>query len=205
VLLALAGWWLYFLRAAKVQSTVLTEPNGINQQVAVMHGYEEKFNRALADLKKVSAVSAPLEQTVEDRQFWAKIINELNTRLPEKYVWITMLQPTIGGKAVALGDPNRPLQSLGGFAPPSNAAVRRTGPEKGPEIDGILVQGLYLHNPSNNNVVVDFVKSLAASEYFHLDMRNQNSVILDNPPEDPKAWATPYKLQLTFKTPLPLP
>ena len=36
-------------------------------------------------------------------------------------------------------------------------------------------------------------------------MRNQNSVILDNPPEDPKAWATPYKLQLTFKKPLPAP
>ena len=140
---------------------------------------------------------------MEDRQFWAKIINELNMRLPEKYVWITDLQPTSGGKVLPMGDANKPLTpSATGAA----SAIPGKGPAKPPVIDGILVQGMYLHNPANNNVVVDYVKALASSDYFALDMKNrQNSVILDNPPEDPKAWATPYKLQLTFKKALPIP
>ena len=199
LLLALAGWWLYFLRAANIQSEVLTE---VNAKVATMQGFENRFRAATADLQKVSAVAAPLNQTVEDRQFWAKIINELNMRLPEKYVWITNLQPTSGGKVLPMGDANKPLTPLS----IGNAPLPGKGPAKNPVIDGILVQGMYLHNPANNNVVVDYVKALASSDYFALDMKNrQNSVILDNPPEDPKAWATPYKLQLIFKKPLSIP
>ena len=204
LLLALAGWWLYFLRAANIQSQVLAE---VDAKVATMQGFEGRFRTATADLQKVSAVAAPLNQTVEDRQFWAKIINELNARLPEKYVWITNLQPTSGGKVLTMGDASKPLAPLGSSnAPAAPAAPGRAPAAKGPVIDGILVQGMYLHNPANNNVVVDYVKALASSDYFALDMKNrQNSVILDNPPEDPKAWATPYKLQLTFKKPLQIP
>ena len=206
LLLALAGWWLYFLRAANIQNEVLAE---VNAKVATMQGFENRFKAATADLQKVSTVAAPLDQTVEDRQFWAKIINELNMRLPEKYVWITDLQPTSGGKVLPMGDANKPLtpstSGAASFAPAASAVPGR-GPAKTPVIDGILVQGMYLHNPANNNVVVDYVKALAGSDYFALDMKNrQNSVILDNPPEDPKAWATPYKLQLTFKKALPIP
>ena len=206
LLLALAGWWLYFLRAANIQSEVLAQ---VNAEVATMQGFENRFRAATADLQKISAVAAPLNQTVEDRQFWAKIINELNVRLPEKYVWITNLQPTSGGKVLPMGDANKPLSpsTTGAIsvAPPASA-IPGKGSAKPPVIDGILVQGMYLHNPANNNVVVDYVKALAGSDYFALDMKNhQNQVILDNPPEDAKAWATPYKLQLTFKKALPIP
>ena len=204
LLLALAGWWLYFLRAANIQSDVLSEVNG---KVAVMQGFESKFQKANADIQKINTVAAPLNETVEDRQFWAKIVNELNARLPEKYIWITSLQPTVasGNKSVplTLGDATKPL----GISGSSAAAAVGAGAKgaKGNVIDGLLVQGMYLHNPNNNNVVVEYVNNLAKSELFALDMKNPNSIYLDNPAEDPKAWATNYKLQLTFKKPLPLP
>ena len=205
LLLALAGWWLYFLRAANIQSDVLAEVNG---KVAVMQGFESKFQKANADIQKINTVAAPLNQTVEDRQFWAKIINELNARLPEKYIWITSLQPTVssGNKSVplTLGDAGKPLAAPGSMVPIAAAGAAAKG-GKGNAIDGILVQGMYLHNPNNNNVVVEYVNNLAKSELFALDMKNPNSIYLDNPAEDPKAWATNYKLQLTFKKPLPLP
>ena len=203
LLLALAGWWLYFLRAASIQSEVLAE---VNAKVAIMQGFESKFQKANADLQKINTVAAPLNQTVEDRQFWTKIVNDLNARLPEKYIWITSLQPTasVNGKSVplALGDANKALAAPAGTVASAGAAAKAA---KGPGIDGILVQGMYLHNPANNNVVVDYVNSIAKSEFFALDTKNPNSIYLDNPAEDPKAWATNYKLQLTFKKPLPLP
>ena len=118
LLLALAGWWLYFLRAANIQSDVLSEVNG---KVAVMQGFESKFQKANADIQKINTVAAPLNETVEDRQFWAKIVNELNARLPEKYIWITSLQPTVpsGNKSVplALGDASKPLGVSGSQCP----------------------------------------------------------------------------------------
>ncbi len=202
VLLALAGWWLYFLRAANIQSDVLTD---VNAKVATMHGFEDKFTKASADIQRIATTAAPLGQTVEDRQFWTRVINDVNARLPERYVWITSFQPTIGGKPVPMGDPGKPLAAtLPGAAP---ALPGRPGAPaaKSPMIDGILVQGLYLHNPANNNVVVEFVNNLAKSDLFSLNMQEPKSIYLENPGEDPRAWATPYRLQLTFKKGIPVP
>ena len=203
VLLALAGWWLYFLRAANIQSDVLAD---VNTKVATMKGFEDKFGKAAADIQKIATTAAPLGETVEDRQFWARVINDLNARLPEKYVWITTLQPTIGGKPVALGDPAKPL--VGTAVPGSPAAAPgkagAAAAAKAPMIDGILVQGLYLTNPAHVQVVHDFVNNLTKSDVFHLDMTNPKDIYLLDQGEDPKAWATPYKLQLNFKKGIPV-
>ena len=69
LLLALAGWWLYFLRAATIKESVL---GGINTQVTTMQGYEGRFKKIGTDINNIAAVSAPLGQAVEDRQFWAR-------------------------------------------------------------------------------------------------------------------------------------
>ncbi len=199
LLLALAGWWLYFLRAASIQSDVL---DSVKAKVATMQDYEAKFKTATADIQKVAASAAPLGQTVEDRQFWARVINELSVRMPDKYVWITQLTPTTDGRPLALGDPAKPLQAATGTALAPTAG--KPGAAKEPLIDGILVQGLYLHNPDGVKIVHDFVNNLAKSDLFKLDLNNPNSIYKIDQGEDPKAWATTYKLQLTFKQGIPL-
>ncbi len=75
LLLALAGWWLYFMRAADIQNGVLT---GINTKVATMRGFEDRFTKTKADIARIAASAAPLTQLTEDRQFWPRVINELN-------------------------------------------------------------------------------------------------------------------------------
>ena len=109
LLLALAGWWLYLSRAAQIESTVLA---GINAKVTDMRRYEDQFNGTKADIAKLAANAAPLTETVEERQFWARVVNELNDRLPEKYIWITLLEPTVGGKPLVIADPAHPLNLL---------------------------------------------------------------------------------------------
>ncbi len=205
VLLTLAGWWLYFLRAANIQEGVL---NGVNDKVATMQGYEHRFQAITNDIKGIAATSAPLAQTVADRQFWARVISELNARLPEKYVWITLLEPTSGGKPIPLGDPTKPLGSTlsaGGTPPPVPAG--RSGPAappRGPAIDGLHVKGLYLHNDRRDQVVSDFVANLASSPYFKLDTRNESSIVRNRAQENDKDWAFDYELQLTLAQPHPL-
>ncbi len=202
-LLTLAGWWLYFQRAATIQEGVL---NGINEKVTSMQGYEHRFQGITNDIKGITATSAPLTQTVEDRQFWARTISELNVRLPEKYVWITLLEPTSGGKVIPLGELTRPLGSTltNSNAP---APVGRPGAAvapKGPAIDGLHIKGLYLHNDRRDQVVSDYVASLAESKRFKLDTKNEKSIILNRSPENDQDWAFPYELQLTLAEPHPL-
>ena len=123
LLLALAGWWLYFMRAADIQSGVLEK---INAQVSTMRRFEDGFNKTKADIAEIAANAAPLTQLVEDRQFWPRVINELNQRLPAKYVWVTLLEPTVNGKPLVLGDPAKPLgaASNSGTAHPGAKGAR---------------------------------------------------------------------------------
>ncbi len=204
-LLTLAGWWLYFQRAADIQEKVL---NGVDEKVASMQGYEHRFQAITNDIKGIAATSAPLAQTVDDRQFWARVINELNTRLPEKYVWVTLLEPTSGGKPIPLGDPTKPLGSTlttgNSVAPAGPGRPGAAGAPKGPAIDGLHIKGLYLHNDRRDQVVSDFVANLAKSDYFKLDTKNESSIVRNRAQENDQDWAFDYELQLALAQPHPL-
>ena len=211
LLLALAGWWLYFMRAATIQSGVLDQ---INTQVSTMRNYEDGFQKTQTDIARITANAAPLTQLVEDRQFWPRLINELNQKLPEKYVWITLLEPTVGGKPVVFGDPGKSLNAgalTGGATTPSAPGLpgRPGAAPQGPMIDGVHVKGLYLVNPDQDRVVYQFATNLAKSDpahpsMFKLDMNNERSVIPNRDPQNDKDWAFAYELQLPLAQPQPL-
>lgn len=202
LLLAMAGWGLYFLRASAIQAAVL---NDVNQKVNVMHGFEDKFTRLAKETNDLKGRAAPLVETVEDRQFWPRIISDLNGRLPEKNVWITLMEPTSGGKPLNFGDPAKPLA-----APAATNAVAAPTRAGGPAsnrsaIDGIHLKGLYLANDKADRVVTDFVNSLAQSPFFNLEMKNEKSIVLLRTPQNDKEWAFEYELQLKLKQPVYLP
>jgi hypothetical protein len=74
-----------------------------------------------------------------------------------------------------------------------------------PVIDGVLVRGLYLFNPKQQEVVVDFFRNLIASKFFELDEKNQSRVIRKDTTPNNSEWAFPYELQLELATPMKLP
>lgn len=200
LLLALAGWSLYFLRASAIQATVL---GGVNQKVDVMHGYEDKFSKLTKDTTELKNRATPLVETIEDRQYWARVISALNGALPEKNVWITLMEPTSGGKPVTFGDPGKPLATLANGV----AGAATTGKPAGARaaLDGVHIKGLYLANDKADRVVTDFVNSLAQSPFFNLDTKNEKSIVLVRTPQNEKEWAFEYELQLKLKQPVYLP
>ena len=115
-----------------------------------------------------------------------------------------MLEPTIGGKPVALGDPGKPLNpgAVPG-APTSPTGRPGAAAAKAPAIDGLHVRGLYLVNPDKDDIVTQFEKNLAGSSLFKLD-KNDRLVILNRDPQNEKDWAFAYELQLTLAKPQPL-
>jgi hypothetical protein len=166
---------------------------------------EMQLDKLKKQVTSLDSFAAPLIDAVNDRSFWVEIVEDLNARLPKEDIWITELIPTSAGKALGL-DQKRMSEvaasaSPGPAMPPGKAAAPRA---TGAAVDGILVRGLYLFNPKQQELVVDYFRNLIGSPYFVIDPNNQARVIKPSTPNNAD-WAYPYELHLDLKRPLKLP
>src|SRR6266566_3636002 len=171
VILALLGWGFYYARAAQVARFGAAKITNIN---VPMQAAEAKIDKLRKQAGSLDAVAAPLAAAINDRFFWIEILEDLNARLPKQDIWITELVPMSGGKAVGV-DEKRAAEIA---ATPTVVARSTTKGQAGSAaIDGVLLRGLYLFNPKQQEVVVDYFRNLARSPFFNVDPKNQARVI----------------------------
>jgi type IV pilus assembly protein PilM len=201
ILLALLGWSVYYTRAAQVaQQTAQT----MRQKTDSMHGAEAQLDKLKKQITALDNIATPLIAAVSDRNFWPQILEDLNARLPEANIWITEFAATSSGKL--LGAPEKravetaPAQTLSIAGSPAKG-----GSAGGKVIDGLLVRGLYLYNPKQQEIVVDYLRNLAKSPFFTVDPRTPERVIKSNSVPNDTEWAFPYELQLPLRKPVKLP
>ncbi len=207
LLLALLGTYLFFLRANNLKAAALAD---VRQRNATMGEFEKQDTGVRTDITKILSNAAPLLQTVDDRQEWTRLLTAIHDALPEKYVWVTLLEPTSGGKPVAMGDPNKPLvaPAPGGGLPtptPGPGPAKPAAAPTGPVIDGLHLKGLYLENPERDAVVIAFLNNLRKSDLFNLSKTDDNTVLKNRVGQNQQDWAFDYELQLTLKQPFPAP
>jgi type IV pilus assembly protein PilM len=204
-ILALLGWSAYFARAAQVTRHATEQ---LQQKIDTMRAAESRLGKLKIQATSLDNVATPLIAAINDRSFWPEILEELNARLPEGGIWITELSATSGGKPIGVGE-----KPTGWIAPspalassPESAARSTTNlAASGPAIDGILVRGLYMFNPKQQEIVVDYFRNLVASPFFNIDPNNQARVIKSNSVPNDNEWAFPYELQLDLRQPMKLP
>jgi type IV pilus assembly protein PilM len=201
ILLALLGWSAYYTRAAQVaQQTAET----MRQKNDSMHGAEAQLDKLKKQITALDNIATPLITAVSDRNFWPQILEDLNTRLPEADIWITELAATSGGKL--LGAPEkRAAETTAAPTPAVAGSPAKGGAAAGNVIDGILVRGLYLYNPKQQEVVVDYLRNLAKSPFFVINLKTPERTIKSNSVPNDMEWAFPYELQLTLKKPVKMP
>jgi len=199
VVLAMLGWSFYYTRAAQVTRETA---DVIQQKNASMRGAEAQLDKLKKQIASLDSVATPLVSAVNDRDFWPQILDDLNARLPEADIWITELGATSGGKLLGAGE-----KRAGETAPaqPSTGAATKTVPAGAKSIDGILVRGLYLYNPKQQEIVVDYLRNLASSPFFVVDPKTPERVIKSNSVPNETEWGFPYELQLTLRKPMKLP
>ena len=71
-------------------------------------------------------------------------------------------------------------------------------------IDGILIRGLYLFNPKQEEVVMDYFRSLIGSPFFKINPSDQARVVKSSIPNNTD-WAFDYEMHLDLRKPLSLP
>jgi Tfp pilus assembly protein PilN len=198
-ILGVLGWGAYYARAAQLADH---STERIREKVVVMKRIESQANEVRKQTAALDSLATPLLAAINDRNFWPQIIEDLNARLPKEDIWITELLPTSGGKSLGASD----ARTVRADAIPLPAASpsRPGAPPVQPAIDGLLVRGLYLFNPKQQEVVVDYFRNLAASPWFAIDPNNQAKVIKPTTPNNTE-WAFPYELRLDLRKPVLLP
>jgi type IV pilus assembly protein PilM len=197
-ILILLGWSAYYTRAAQVarQTTEILKEKNIT-----MRAVETRLDKLKREATSLDSIATPLITAINDRTFWPEILEDLNARLPESDIWITELAATSGGKLLG------PTEKRAGAiapAPPAEAKGKAVI-ASGPVIDGIMVRGLYLYNPKQQEIVLDYFRNLANSPFFIVDPKTPERVIRSNSVPNDAEWAFPYELQLTLRTPVKLP
>jgi type IV pilus assembly protein PilM len=198
-ILGLLAWGAYYAVAANV---VRHRAERIQQKVDTLRTTETALAKLRQRIASLDSLAVPLIAAINDRGFWPQIIEDLNARLPKEDIWITELVATSGGKP--LGDSDLRLTRA---ETPPNAAPTLLRPGSAPgeaAIDGLLVRGLYLFNPKQQEVVVDYFRNLIASPWFTIDPNNQAKVIKPTTPNNTE-WAFPYELHLDLRKPVKLP
>jgi type IV pilus assembly protein PilM len=197
LIIAIVAWGLYYSRAAQVSRNAAER---IQQKINTpMRVAEAKIDTLRKQAAGLDAVGVPLTQAINDRFFWVELLEELNNRLPKQDIWITELVPTSGGKAVGFDEKQGFENSAASTASSARARSRDRA-----VIDGVVLHGLYLFNPRQQEVVVDYFKNLVGSRLFNVDPNNQPRVIRSTIPNNTD-WAFPYELRLELRNPLKLP
>jgi type IV pilus assembly protein PilM len=184
-ILGLLAWGASFWRAALVTERATTR---LEEKVSAMRRIETQMTQVRKETAALDAESTPLAAAINDRGLWPQLLEDLNSRLPKEDIWITELIATSGGKPVGADD---------------RVAVAAVTPAV-PAIDGLLLRGLYLFNPRQQEVVVDYFRNLGSSPWFAIDLNNQAKAIKPTTPNNSE-WAFPYELRLDLKKSVPLP
>jgi len=203
-ILALLGWSAYFARAAQVTRHTTEQ---VRQKIDIMRVTETRLDKLKRQAASLDNVATPLITAINDRSFWPEILEELNARLPEGGIWITELYATSGGKPLGVTEKHSGESAptaLPSPAPGTKSGTQMPGASTA-VIDGIVLRGLYMFNPKQQEIVVDYFRNLAGSSFFKIDPNNQARVIKSNTVPNETDWAFPYELQLTLRTPVRLP
>jgi Tfp pilus assembly protein PilN len=92
---------------------------------------ETRINAIKADIKRQDDLAAPFVAAVRDREYWVKLIDDINSRLPPDYIWVTQLK--IHDKSRTA--PTPPPGGKGGAPAAKEPSVV------------LMLEGMYLDNP----------------------------------------------------------
>jgi len=201
ILAGLAAGWLYFQKVADITATVT---DSITPKVNQLKDFEAKINAVQKDIEAQQEAAQPILRTVGDRDYWARVLNDIHSHLPKEFVWITHLTPEIRKAAPEPGG-GRPGGGRPGGPPSGGQAPGGQGPgggRNGAPREEVVVEvvGYYLVNDRGPSVVSDFVDQLNTSELFTVDKKK-----LVRPVENDQQWAFEYSFPLVLKNPISIP
>ncbi len=186
VLAALGALYAYYGKAASITDGELSK---LEQKVSELNSKESPIKSARAAIEKKVKDSAPLLQAVEDREYWVRVIDDIHSRLPAEFIWITEFVPP----------PAEEIEKAKNAEPPKKGTGK-------PKVDvepvaplTITVNGLVLENSRGAGVLDDFVKKLEESPYVEPPTESEK---ISRPSMNNSVWADKFSFPLRIKLPV---
>lgn len=166
---------IYFKKADEAVKQTLAGLQTKNQQLTE---YAEQLNGLDKHLEDLKGQAGQLQEMVNDRSYWVRVLNELNQKYQNDLIWITQIEPLKNDVSLtpvlsqnaqgttASGAVSSLFQLPGAVG--TTPALDPSAPPPAPETDKYTLRllGLYRKNDEGQEVVYRFTKSLASSEFF---------------------------------------
>jgi type IV pilus assembly protein PilM len=176
-ILSLLAWGIYGNSAAQATRR---EADRLTQESKQMVDVSQKIEGLLKKQSEIRKTSTDLLSVVLLREAYPKIVSELASKVPDRFLWITEIQPV--GDTPQKGSPAKSADSA---------------------LKAVVVKGLYLDNPRQASVIDDFVTSLQSSELFAVDEKEKSKVISQRSSPNGEFWAYPFALRVPLRNPIP--
>jgi len=174
LILSLLAGWFFFYQAAQVKTAVMSQ---LKQKVDVLKPVADDIDATKADIDKARAAADPFITAVKERDYWVRLIEDMNSRLPDHSIWVTHFEPVaiVAGKAVSA------TNSSGG--PAALAA--------GAHESGLRIHGLYLG--TQTGLVDAFAEAMKKSPFVS-DVK-----VTTRKTSDSANWDFDYELLVQLK------
>lgn len=176
-ILSLTAWGIYGSNAAQATRR---ESERLSQESKQMVDVSQKIEVLLKKQSEIRKTSTDLLSVVLLREAYPKIVSELASKVPDRFLWITEVQPAV--------DP-----------PPKGTPAKSADTS----FKAVVVKGLYLDNPRQASVIDDFVTNLQSSELFSVEEKEKSKVITQRSSPNGEFWAYPFALRVPLRTPVP--
>ncbi len=124
----------------------------------------QKYDTAIKDLDKlqglVAGQSSQLEQSVKDRAYWSRILNALNSKFENDFIWLTQIEVLKNGSSITPA-----LLTGSGGAPVPPPAVPSTTTAAAAPVEPLYhlnIHGLYRKNEGEAKVVNKYYDDVKA-------------------------------------------
>ena len=192
-------WWFQTTRTAEAYEL---EKDRLATASQALQGDSQRIDALLQREKTLQAELAPFLISATERSVWAKILNELSAKIPDRFIWVTRLAPVETEAAPAAKLPANPPPGQKNPAPATPQATTKS-------ITHLEVKGLYLDSPPNEKgaaIVDEFYTGLFGSPVFEInETTDRASVITERTTPTGETWAYSFTMRLPLKNPIPLP
>lgn len=176
----LGCWWFY---AQGASQALLQEAEKITQETRGKEQTAKKIDTLLQQQEEIRKASSEILSVILLREAYPRILSELASKVPERFLWITEIQPVID------------TASKSKILSPNAVAVEGT-------VAAVDVKGLYLDNPRQAAVIDDFVTSLQSSDLFLVEEKEKSKIITQRGSTSGEYWAYPFSLRIPLRQPI---
>lgn len=197
---ALGAAIMYFKSADRVvQGRIASSEQEHNE----LKGYAEEIRDLDERLEELKGQSIQLEEAVNDRSYWVRLLAELNNKFESDLIWLTVIEPFKDGAPLTAeftkGSSGVPEGAAAAPAPP-----RAPGqPAAAPKYE-LRLQGLYRKNDEAQEVVYRFARALAGSEFFAVEdiASNLQTYVKAETGVEEDRYAYKFDIKLPLKQPM---